>query len=167
MVLRKRRSGCLGYVDTKKALIQHCKKDGVAIYPLIDSMGRQQEAKFINEGNLYRLITHSKLESAERFESWVFDEVIPTIRQTGSYTMPLPPTPEKAPLTINPGEIARLINTTSRLMERQGASSSKVAENAELICNQYGIKLCRGFVKKSLSERLDEIYARREQEGKM
>lgn len=40
---------------------------------------------YIDEGNLYRLITHSKLPSAERFESWVFDEVLPEIRTTGGY----------------------------------------------------------------------------------
>lgn len=52
----------------KKAVVQHCKEDGVAIYPLIDSLGREQQAKFINEGNVYRLITHSKLPGAvERF----------------------------------------------------------------------------------------------------
>lgn len=75
----------LGYADTKKAVIQHCKEDGVAIYPLIDSMGREQQAKFINEGNVYRLITHSKLPSAQKFESWVFDEVIPSIHKHGAY----------------------------------------------------------------------------------
>ncbi|MDE6092529.1 MAG: nucleotide exchange factor GrpE, partial [Ruminococcus sp.] len=39
----------------------------------------------ITEGNVYRLITHSKLSNAERFEVWVFDEVLPEIRHTGSY----------------------------------------------------------------------------------
>lgn len=34
---------------------------------------------------MYRLITHSELESAERFESWVFDEVLPSIRKNGGY----------------------------------------------------------------------------------
>lgn len=43
----------LGYSDTKKAIVQHCQENGVAIYPLIDSMGREQQAKFINEGNVY------------------------------------------------------------------------------------------------------------------
>ena len=33
----------------------------------------------------YRLIVHSKLPSAERFERWVFDEVLPSIRQHGAY----------------------------------------------------------------------------------
>lgn len=40
---------------------------------------------FIPEGDVYRLITHSKLPSAERFERWVFDEVLPSIRRTGGY----------------------------------------------------------------------------------
>ena len=41
---------------------------------------------FIPEGDLYRLITHSKLPAAEKFESWVFDEVLPSIRKTGGYS---------------------------------------------------------------------------------
>ena len=75
----------LGYSNTKDALSRHCKEDGVAFHDLIDSMGREQQAKFINEGNVYRLITHSKLPAAEQFEHWVFDEVLPTLRKTGGY----------------------------------------------------------------------------------
>lgn len=77
----------LGYKDTTNALKSHCKKDGVAIHHLTDSLGRSQETKFISEGNVYRLIAKSKLPSAEKFESWVFDDVIPTIRKTGSYSV--------------------------------------------------------------------------------
>lgn len=75
----------LGYSNTKDALARHCREDGVAFHDLIDNMGRQQQAKFINESNVYRLITHSKLPSAQQFESWVFDEVLPTIRKHGAY----------------------------------------------------------------------------------
>lgn len=75
----------LGYSDTAKAIKSHCKKDGWVFYPVIDSLGRKQKAKFIDEGNLYRLITHSKLPSAEKFEQWVFDEVLPEIRKSGAY----------------------------------------------------------------------------------
>lgn len=75
----------LGYKDTVNALKAHCKEDGVVFYHLTDSLGREQNAKFISEGNLYRLIVHSKLPSAERFECWVFDEVLPSIRQHGAY----------------------------------------------------------------------------------
>jgi prophage antirepressor-like protein len=75
----------LGYADTPKAIKTHCKSDGWVICPVIDSLGREQQAKFVDEGNVYRLITHSKLPSAEKFESWVFDEVLPTIRKHGAY----------------------------------------------------------------------------------
>lgn len=75
----------LGYADTAKAIKLHCKEDGWAICPVIDSMGREQQAKFITEGNVYRLIVHSKLPGAERFERWVFDEVLPSIRKNGAY----------------------------------------------------------------------------------
>ena len=43
------------------------------------------ERTYITEGNLYRLIIRSKLPAAERFEKWVFDEVLPTIRKYGVY----------------------------------------------------------------------------------
>lgn len=75
----------LGYSNPRKAMLDHCQKDGVTIRDAIDKCGRTQQVKFINEGNLYRLIAHSKLPSAEKFEHWVFDEVLPTIRKTGGY----------------------------------------------------------------------------------
>lgn len=75
----------LGYTNPQKALKDHCREDGVTFRSVIDSVGRTQQAKFIDEGNLYRLITHSKLPSAERFEKWVFDEVLPSIRKHGAY----------------------------------------------------------------------------------
>jgi prophage antirepressor-like protein len=75
----------LGYSNTSDAIIKHCKKDGVAFREVIDSLGRKQQKKFITEGNLYRLIVRSKLPEAEKFERWVFDVVLPTIRKTGGY----------------------------------------------------------------------------------
>ena len=78
-------TAALGYKDSAKALKAHCTSDGWAFYPLIDNVGRTQQTRFISEGNLYRLIVHSKLPSAERFERWVFDEVLPSIRKHGVY----------------------------------------------------------------------------------
>lgn len=75
----------LGYVRPNEAISQHCKKDGTVFHRITDSLGRLQSAKFISEGNLYRLIVNSKLPSAEKFERWIFDEVLPTIRQSGGY----------------------------------------------------------------------------------
>ena len=63
-----------------------------------DSLGRRQEFKVIPEGDMYRLITHSKLESAERFESWVFDDVLPSLRKNGSYEMSKTEKPKKEKL---------------------------------------------------------------------
>lgn len=76
----------LGYNDSAKAVKQHCKTKGWAFYPVL-TKGGEQKVRFIDEGNLYRLITHSKLPSAEQFESWVFDEVLPTLRKSGTYTV--------------------------------------------------------------------------------
>lgn len=78
-------AAALGYKDTVNALKIHCKVDGVVFHHLIDSIGRKQNAKFISEGNLYRLIVQSRLPSAKRFERWVFDEVLPIIRKRGGY----------------------------------------------------------------------------------
>lgn len=74
----------LGYNEPHKAVARHS-RDGGMKRPVIDSLGRTQEAVFIVEGDVYRLIAHSKLPSAEKFERWVFDEVLPTIRKTGGY----------------------------------------------------------------------------------
>lgn len=77
-------AAALGYKDTVNSIKKHCR--GVAIHhPIQDSMGRTQQARFITEGDVYRLIAHSKLPAAERFEHWVFDEVLPSIRKNGGY----------------------------------------------------------------------------------
>lgn len=72
----------LGYKNQSKALNDHCK--GVT-KRYIPTSGGKQQANFLPEGDLYRLITHSKLPSAEKFEHWVFDEVLPAIRKNGMY----------------------------------------------------------------------------------
>ena len=72
----------LGYSRPGKAIIDHCK--GVLKRDTLTAGGKQA-VSFIPEGDLYRLITHSKLPAAEKFESWVFDEVLPSIRKHGGY----------------------------------------------------------------------------------
>lgn len=76
----------LGYNNPRDAVLRHCK--GVVKRDTPTSSGIQSMS-YINEGDLYRLIMKSKLPSAEKFESWVMDEVLPTIRKTGSYQKPL------------------------------------------------------------------------------
>lgn len=78
----------LGYSNPYDAINRHCKKDGLVKREVIDSIGRLQEMNFITEGNLYRLITHSKLPDCEEFEAWIFDDIMPTIRKHGAYMTP-------------------------------------------------------------------------------
>ena len=76
----------LGYANPTKAVRDHCRCDGgPKRYPIIDSLGRTQDAVFITEPDLYRLIVGSKLSSAQKFEAWVFEEVLPSIRRRGGY----------------------------------------------------------------------------------
>lgn len=83
----------LGYTNPQKAVRDHCKGDGVTKRSGVSYTTNQHgvttqqtvEIKYINEGNLYRLIVSSKLPAAEKFERWVFDEVLPSIRHNGVY----------------------------------------------------------------------------------
>lgn len=72
----------LGYTNPRKAISDHCK--GVTKRDTPTSSGVQQMS-YINEGDLYRLIMKSKLPSAEKFEKWVMEEVLPSIRENGGY----------------------------------------------------------------------------------
>ena len=72
----------LGYARPNEAVSKHCRGTLKRRTP---TAGGIQEMLFIPEGDVYRLIVHSKLPSAERFERWVFDEVLPSIRKHGAY----------------------------------------------------------------------------------
>jgi len=72
----------LGYAIPTKAINTHCK--GVSKIE-VPTNGGIQQMLFITEGDLYRLIASSKMEKAEEFEKWVFDEVLPSIRKNGIY----------------------------------------------------------------------------------
>lgn len=82
----------LGYANATDAVKRHCR--GVARhYPIIDNLGRTQEARIISESDLLRLICASRLPEAQRFERWVFEVVLPTIRKTGGYIAAKPEDP--------------------------------------------------------------------------
>lgn len=74
----------LGYATPRDAIARHCK--GVVKHDTPTS-GGVQSLSYIGEGDLYRLIMKSKLPSAEKFESWVMDEVLPSIRKHGAYAV--------------------------------------------------------------------------------
>lgn len=72
----------LGYENPRKAVIDHCKGVTKRDTP---TEGGVQSINYIPEGDLYRLIVSSRLPAAEKFERWVFDEVLPAIRRQGEY----------------------------------------------------------------------------------
>ena len=75
-------AAALGYKRAADAVTAHFKGSVKRRY-LTD--GGEQEVKVIPEGDVYRLIVRSKLPAAEKFEKWVFDEVLPSIRKSGGY----------------------------------------------------------------------------------
>lgn len=75
----------LGYKDTTNAIKQHCRWVVKHKIPHPQTKTKTLGVNVIPEGDMYRLITNSELPSSENFESWVFDEVLPQIRKTGSY----------------------------------------------------------------------------------
>lgn len=113
----------LGYTEPEKAVRMHCKGVSKLDSP---SNGGMQKKNFIPEGDLYRLIVRSKLPSAEKFERWVFDEVLPAIRKHGGYL-----TQEKVEeALLNPDVLIRLATELKDEREARKALESKVAEDA-------------------------------------
>ncbi|ADR52934.1 prophage antirepressor [Candidatus Liberibacter solanacearum CLso-ZC1] len=118
----------LGYENSSKAINDHCK--GVTKrYPIVDSLGRTQKVRVILESDVYRLMVKSKLPSAEKFERWVFEEVLPTLRKTGSYSIK----PQKLP--------------SATTIMRFHKHLEVLAKQAGLKDNQLLLKVNRGVTK--------------------
>lgn len=138
----------LEYANPSKAVSDHCKGDFLN-WEVKDSSGRIQETRLIPEGDIYRLTIKASEQSrnkniknkANKFESWIFDEVLPSIRQTGTYSC------NQIPLTEHPGEVANLLKILSNRMDKQGIAPYKSAEMVKMVCEQYGICLPADFVK--------------------
>jgi anti-repressor protein len=78
-------ANALGYTNSSKAISDHCRWVTKCYIPHPQSPGKSLEVNAIPEGDLYRLVSHSELPSAEKFEAWVFDEVLPSVRKNGGY----------------------------------------------------------------------------------
>lgn len=114
----------LGYTNQRDALNRHCK--GV-VKRDTPTNGGMQEMSFIPEGDVYRLIAHSKLPSAERFESWVFDDVLPAIRKTGGY---IASAPEETPEEIMARALVVAQETINRHKAQLEAAQAKIEADA-------------------------------------
>ena len=79
----------LGYGQPHKAIERHCRYGMKRTIPHPQNIYKNISMLFIKESGVYRLIMKSKLPSAEQFEQWVCEEVLPSIRKHGAYiTMP-------------------------------------------------------------------------------
>lgn len=79
----------------------------------------------LNEKGLYRLIMRSNKPEAERFQDWVFGEVLPQIRKTGQYQMPqaMPQAPQ--PALTSPQEQLQLVRDAAEFIEEMGGLTER------------------------------------------
>lgn len=112
----------LGYSDCPKAIRTHCKGVAEIATP---TTGGVQNVKFISEGDVYRLIIKSRLPSAERFEKWVFDEVLPSIRKHGMYA--------KDELLNNPDLIISIAQELKTEREKNRMLQQKAEQDKPLV----------------------------------
>jgi Prophage antirepressor len=113
----------LGYVIPSKAINTHCK--GVSKME-VPTNGGIQQMLFITEGDIYRLIVNSKLPSAEKFERWVFDDVLPTVRQHGLYA--------KEELLNDPDLFISALQKLKAEKERSKFLELENAQSRQIIC---------------------------------
>lgn len=123
-------AAALGYANTRDAISRHCrgvvKRDGVSQTTNQYGVVTEQcvEMAFVPEGDIYRLIVHSKLPRAEQFEKWVFEDVLPSIRKHGMYA-----TPEKVEEILSDPDV--MIGVLQALKaERQALKESQSARLA-------------------------------------
>lgn len=145
----------LGYVNPQKAIRDHCKGVNEMVTP---TKGGMQTTRFIPEGDLYRLIVHSKLPTAERFEKWVFDEVLPSIRRTGSYGQPdITAIIAQAITTACTETIKQLIPLLTTLAEQAAAPQRKTGKRPG--STSPSVRRPTGII-----ENLDEAHRQRVEE---
>lgn len=78
----------LGYKNPTNAVKTHCKANKVVKHRMNNKLSNgNYEITFIEESNFYRLVIKSTLPSAEKFQDWVVEEILPSLRQTGKYEM--------------------------------------------------------------------------------
>jgi prophage antirepressor-like protein len=126
----------LKYANPYDAVRRHTK--GIVKHDILTNGGKQ-EVSFVSEPNLYRLIAHSKLPAAARFEAWIYEDIVPLIRRHGFYMT------EKVALEAleTPEEfLARaLIVAQEMLRKRDERLALLEAENAKLAADNKGLEI--------------------------
>ena len=106
----------LGYKDPDQAIRKNCKhaRDFAPVQTTgANFSSKARKFKIIPESDVYRLIIKSKLPAAEKFETWVMEELIPSVRKHGAYLTP--ETVEKA--VLNPDFLIGLLEKFKEVKE--------------------------------------------------
>lgn len=128
----------LGYSNTRDAVSTHCKRQ--ATVGIRDASSNQvRNVTAIPESDVYRLVMRSKLPSAEKFQDWVVETVLPAIRKTGSYSAP-----------TSRREMLQLMLAQEEMIEQQ----QKELEDKTNICNSH----VDGCTASEVAENLSELY---------
>lgn len=118
----------LGYKRPNDAISQHCKYTVKYRIPHPQNKTKTLEVNIIPEGDVYRLIIKSKLPSAQKFEEWVMDEVLPQIRKTGKYEIQ------------DFNEFPKLLNDMNQLVEDMEYKIEEQDKQIEEIKHLVGIR---------------------------
>lgn len=127
----------LGYARPSDAMQQHCK--GAAKHRPLQTPGGMQELRVLSEPDVFRLAIKSELPGAEKFERWVFEEVLPSIRKTGAYAAsptvqptapPLPSTQAKT-MIADMLEVAALFKVPEHIAQTEAVKSARLTYNVD------------------------------------
>ena len=130
----------LGYADASKTISTKVKEKNKSLTKMVTLDKKLRDVTVLEDAGIYQLIFSSKLESAEKFQDWVFEEVLPSIRKTGKY------------------EIQPKPKTKLELAEEVLALAKA---NIELIKEQQRLELENKFLYEEneyLAEEVDELY---------
>lgn len=132
----------LGYTNSRKAIGDHVDEEDKNTVTIRDGIQGNPNQTIINESGLYGLVLSSKLPTAKKFKHWVTSEVLPTIRKTGSYSIPK--------VTPNPHYRTRMIGTAIRDVGKTSEELEKVfgvahgmalAVSMNLVGEAYGVDM--------------------------
>ena len=149
----------LGYANPRDALEKRCKEKGVAKRDTPTS-GGLQVMTYINEANMYRLVFGSKLETAEQFQDWVVEDVLPTLRKTGSYSIQTTPV-DTIIFSSDPLERCKALTL---VLEEERAKQALIearadkAEEAKAIAEKKAEDLTESFSRSIVSDK-DKLYS--------
>lgn len=132
--------GALGYTNPWKATGDHVDEDDVTKRNVIDNMGRNQVASFINESGMYALIFGSQKAEAKAFKRWVTAEVLPAIRKDGGYVSRTATTEQLTKLSREIATIREENQTLSHALAHQRAENQALDLEVREKCSQ-NIKL--------------------------